>query len=757
MRKFGVLKKAVAGLLVVTMCVGSFVFDGTHNAEAEDSVVQNIPENPVYDENTDTTEWSYVYFGSYPQTQLLDSEVTEEIENAEYNEDGDAVVDGQKIRRMSKKDATYTSKYIADGFYNWGKVGKGYVYFRYEPIKWRVLQNEGDTLLLLADTVLDCQRYERTDGKITWATCSIRNWLNGYSEYMNVGWDFYTTGFSKEEQQAIVTSNLTNPKNPFHGTNGGSDTSDKVFLLSIPEITNEEYGFPSDYMTYSSTRQLKATDYAKAMGVWMGTHNDLYSGNAIWMLRSPGSYQQTVSLVYWFGHVYQDGYYAQRQYYGVAPAIRVSTASDLWTMADLSEEDLNINLESDLSIMDETLNIQKLSAKSDVIYVLDDVLAALKCAVGIIDTTDNDLIKFDLDNDGVIVLNEVYDILCMALGIEVPDTTEKPQETPLVTKEPQQSDFPQETDSPQQSDSPQETFSPSVSFTPFPSEPVPTLVPSEAPTTEPPLVQKDVEASGNIWIAGDSIAAYHSKGGYTQPLYGWGELIGNYFNNNKNYTLTNSLSTDKRQKEKILSGGEYDSVIFNAALSSRSSKSYTNENNYSSIIDLMGEGDYLLISFGHNDERADVDLYTDPFGTSSDERSFKWFLKKYYIDPAIRAGVQPVLISPVTRRYFYNEKFVNPQLHTTYGKAMKELSEEYEAMGITVYYIDLHSYMLDMYEELGENGTVALHGKYNNTMDNTHLSEVGATKVCDFIIEKMTEQNMSITKFIKNEYKQSIN
>ena len=66
---------------------------------------------------------------------------------------------------------------------------------------------------------------------------------------------------------------------------------------------------------------------------------------------------------------------------------------------------------------------------------------------------------------------------------------------------------------------------------------------------------------------------------------------------------------------------------------------------------------------------------------------------------------------------------------------------------------DIHSHMLDIYEGLGEQGTIPLHGKYGDTMDNTHLSQQGATIVCEYIVSQMVEQNMDISKFIKEEYK----
>lgn len=714
-RKVKSIKEFVSYVLVCSLLISCFSFMASYSLHATGSALSaRNPSNPIYDEETDTTDWDYVYFGNYPQKSLSQNEITADIINADYNEDGDAIINGEKIRRMSRRDANYLSRIAAEGFFDWNIVGDEYVYFQYEPIKWRVLQNEGDTLLLLSDSVVDCQRYERSDSKITWESCSIRSWLNSTFPYSNIGWSFVNAAFSKEEQNAIVTSKLNNPANPFHGTNGGAVTEDKVFLLSVPEMTNEDYGFPNDYMKYSSSRQLAATDYAKAMGTWMGSHNELYDGNAVWMLRTPGSYQQTVSLVYWFGNVYQDGYYAETPYYGVAPAIRVDASSDLWSYVETDNEQFTRDNE-----------IKSKQINND--FSVSDATEALCIALAIKNGTFDEIDRYDLNRDGEVILSEVTEILCIALGI-------KP--------------YPQV--SPANSPEPDETF-PIVSTSPLPPltpRPVPTLIPTPTPTNDP-LIQKEYDPTGTIWIAGDSIADYHSKNGYTQPLYGWGEIFGDYFENNKTLKFTNNLKSDKLFLEKSKEEG-YTTLICNTALSSRSSKSFTNENNYSSIINLMDEGDYLLISFGHNDERADVALYTNPFGSSSDERSFKWYLKTYYIDPAIRAGVQPVLISPVPRRYFYKGEFINPQLHTTYGKAMKELTEEYANMGINIYYIDLHSYMLDMYEELGEEGTIALHGKYGGTMDNTHLSQKGATIVSEYIVSKIKEQKMSIAKFIIN-------
>lgn len=42
-----------------------------------------------------------VYFGSYPQKEILGEEITDELRNAVYDINGDAVINGKKYRRLS--------------------------------------------------------------------------------------------------------------------------------------------------------------------------------------------------------------------------------------------------------------------------------------------------------------------------------------------------------------------------------------------------------------------------------------------------------------------------------------------------------------------------------------------------------------------------------------------------------------------------------------------------------------------------------
>ncbi len=136
-----------------------------------------------------------------------------------------------------------------------------------EAIEWLVLDKQDGKLLLLSKNALECKKYNEESVKVTWETCTLRDWLNS---------TFYTTAFSTVEQERIETTKVRNEDNTkYWRTRGGNDTEDKVFLLSIREAKS--------YFDSFSARCTKVTAYAKAQGA--SANNE---GNGWWWLRSPG-------------------------------------------------------------------------------------------------------------------------------------------------------------------------------------------------------------------------------------------------------------------------------------------------------------------------------------------------------------------------------------------------------------------------------------------------------------------------------------
>lgn len=276
---------AILTTLAMILSLGSGVIM-PRKAQAADHGLKN----PVTDSNGVTT-WDCVYFGNYWQEDT--------------NGDGIANQNDEK-----------------------------------QPIKWRVLSVDGDDAFLLADQNLDARRYNESYTDVTWETCTLRSWLNGYGASANVentdysSDNFIDTVFTAAEQSAILRTNVINEDNPAYGTEGGNDTTDQVYLLSIAEASRASYGFNSNYHTESKTREAKNTSYAKEQGAWTSTSTQ-YEGNGHWWLRSPGSNSDDASGVDGSGY---GGY----DYYGlvnggsvaVRPALHLNlSSSNLWSYA----------------------------------------------------------------------------------------------------------------------------------------------------------------------------------------------------------------------------------------------------------------------------------------------------------------------------------------------------------------------------------------------------------------------------------------
>lgn len=278
--------------------------------------------NPVHycDE---IVQGSYIYFGSYPQSEVTDSGLIAAIEAAiqnggEKSEDGiDVWVNGTKYRRISKENIT-NDKNFGDATYR---------YFKWERIKWRVLYNNGTSVLVMADKALDCKLYY--DGTEIWESSNMRTWLK---------YAFYKTAFSDNERNAIIMQTMSNEKNPYG--KGGNDTKDNIFLLSAADVMNATYGFESNNGYTSKSRLVKASDFAGAMGVYkvpesdkaFGLEPEEYHGNCCWWTRSPGKFNCWMVFVTEKGSVASVG--SADKDLGIVPALYLSLSSKSWSMTD---------------------------------------------------------------------------------------------------------------------------------------------------------------------------------------------------------------------------------------------------------------------------------------------------------------------------------------------------------------------------------------------------------------------------------------
>lgn len=283
--------------------------------------------------------WDCVWFGSYPQSEITSSDaVYNELKNATgWDTNNNITIDGNRYRRMKKDDAIYAAS-GEDGQYNWSD-SMTYHYFKYEPIKWRVLNVSDGQALLLADVALDNQKYNLNHTKLSWENSSIRSWLNGYDALSNEPKEDYTNknfidfAFSNAEQEAINETSIND--------DSIKNLQDKIFLLSTSDVYNTDkaksYGFAKDNYAFDEGRRSKSSTYAKAMGLSSETSAE-YKDNCAWWLRSLYAIaavgEARVSYILTNGVMYLQGSNIDNYVIGVRPVLNLNLSySDLYSYA----------------------------------------------------------------------------------------------------------------------------------------------------------------------------------------------------------------------------------------------------------------------------------------------------------------------------------------------------------------------------------------------------------------------------------------
>ena len=371
-RKHINLSRITAFILSVAMLAG-FCPQGVSLADIpitlpKVNAAENI-RNPriVEDSSMDAGQkvtWDCVYFGSYPQSEVTskDGSIYNALKNATgWDENNDIMIGETKYRRLKGEDATYaTSGY--EHRYDWNNNYKAYHYFKYEPIKWRVLNRNGNDALLLADVALDSQMYNTNDTDAIWEISSMRSWLNGYGASVNQPKtdyskkNFINSAFTSIQKNAIKTTNVVNNNNINYEVAGGKNTSDQVFLLSTSEVYNTDtaagYGFVKDSETDDEARRSRCSTYAYAMGTWRYYDTDeeytKYNGNVCWWLRSRGYFSDSaISVDYGDGLIdLIDGDVTDNGN-GVRPALHLNlSSSNLYSYAGTVCSDAMKNGES---------------------------------------------------------------------------------------------------------------------------------------------------------------------------------------------------------------------------------------------------------------------------------------------------------------------------------------------------------------------------------------------------------------------------
>ena len=240
-------------------------------------------------------------------------------------------------------------------------------------------------------------------------------------------------------------------------------------------------------------------------------------------------------------------------------------------------------------------------------------------------------------------------------------------------------------------------------------------------------VDTSTKFTGKIYLVGDSTVCGFNDN-YYLPRYGYGTQLYNYINCDANQ-------------------------IVNLALSGRSSKSFITESNYATLTNSISAGDYLIIGFGHNDEKNEADKFTEPNGDKSTSGSFQYSLYENYVKLATEKGATPILCTPIVR-LDTGDNYNGASGHITsdgdYAQAIRNLGEDAET---TV--VDLTALTKADYTALG-NAKAADYHSWTATkdgvrdgLDKTHTNLYGAKMNAYYIAQEILKSDCALKLTLK--------
>lgn len=240
-----------------------------------------------------------------------------------------------------------------------------------------------------------------------------------------------------------------------------------------------------------------------------------------------------------------------------------------------------------------------------------------------------------------------------------------------------------------------------------------------------------------IFMIGDSTMA--NKDIKKGPERGWGMALQGFFTENV--------------------------TIDNHALNGRSSRSFILEGHWQKVIDAIKPGDYLVIQFGHNDEKGVIGdkRHTEPGLTFDD--NYRMFCRA-----ALAKGATPIVMNAVVRRNFYTkkdnsvddeslrvvtigkfqDKVNSDTLIDTHGAYI--LTPKNVARELRVPYVDANLITKNLENSLGVDKSRELHmiSATMGSQDNTHYTIYGAHEVASLLVDAMAEVCPELKPFVRH-------
>ncbi|MDR1465505.1 MAG: DUF6273 domain-containing protein [Oscillospiraceae bacterium] len=168
---------------------------------------------------------------------------------------------------------------------------------KFGPYEWQVLDVKNGRALLITKYVLEARAYNDADinglHEMTWSDCTLRAYLNG---------SWLDSNFSQTERAQIANTKVVNDDNPYYGTEGGPDTTDKVFLLSVGEVIQYfNHGVAPKlkvYPDYDGDSRFDEHAYEMNVSLAVPALDNPAGSKASWVLRTPGRGNYSVAYCF---------------------------------------------------------------------------------------------------------------------------------------------------------------------------------------------------------------------------------------------------------------------------------------------------------------------------------------------------------------------------------------------------------------------------------------------------------------------------
>lgn len=222
-----------------------------------------------------------------------------------------------------------------------------------------------------------------------------------------------------------------------------------------------------------------------------------------------------------------------------------------------------------------------------------------------------------------------------------------------------------------------------------------------------------------LFLVGDSTMA--ERDNLDRKMRGWGQMLQPFF-------------TDEV-------------VVENHARGGRSTKSFMSEGRWQVVLGRIKPGDYVLIQFGHNDQKhKDPKRFTNPY--TGYRRNLERFVKE-----ARAKKAHAILATSIVRRKF-NDDGVLVDTHGNYPLVTRLVADD-----LSVPFIDLQLLTENLVEEYGVEGSKVLYTWLEpgeepehpeGLQDNSHLSAAGGTEVARLVVQELKRLDHPLAKKLKN-------